>query len=67
MMRKKDNLADSPRVQRFLGVNRSTLMRLIKSRKIDAIRMDGGWRFRWEDVERSVQRRTRKAVLILHV
>jgi len=56
------NLADSPRFQRFLQVSRSTLIRLIKSRRIDAIRMDGGWRFRSEDVERFVQRRTRKAV-----
>jgi len=47
---------------RFLGVSRSTLMRLIKNRKIDAIKMDGGWRFRWEDIERFVQRRTRKAI-----
>jgi len=37
-------------------------MRLIKNRKIDAIKMDGGWRFRWEDIERFVQRRTRKAI-----
>jgi excisionase family DNA binding protein len=55
------NLASAPRVQRFLGVSRSTLMRLIVSRKIDAIKMDGGWRFRWEDVERFVQRRLQKA------
>jgi predicted site-specific integrase-resolvase len=59
------NLADSARVQRFLGVSRRTLMRYITDRKIDAIKMDGGWRFRWEeeeDVERSVQRRTQKAL-----
>jgi hypothetical protein len=37
-------------------------MRLIASRKIDVIKMDGGWRFRWEDVERFVQRRTQKAL-----
>jgi hypothetical protein len=40
-------------------------MRYITDRKIDAIKMDGGWRFRWEeeeDVERSVQRRTQKAL-----
>src|SRR5260370_22942005 len=37
------NLANSPRVQRFLGVSRSTLMRYIADRKIDAIKMDGGW------------------------
>jgi len=36
-------------------------MRYIADRKIDAIKMDGGWRFRWEDVERFVQRRTQKA------
>lgn len=55
------NLADAPRVQRFLGISRSTLMRLIYSRKIDAIKLDGAWRLRWEDVERFVQRRTRRA------
>ncbi len=55
------NLASAPRVQRFLGVSRSTLMRYIADRKIDAIKMDGGWRFRWEDVDRFVQRRTQKA------
>jgi excisionase family DNA binding protein len=55
------NLADVPRVQRFLGVSRSTLMRYIADRKIDAIKMDGGWRFRWEDIERFVQRRLQKA------
>jgi len=55
------NLADAPRVQRFLDVSRSTLMRYIADRKIDAIKMDGGWRFRWEEVERFVQRRTQKA------
>ena len=55
------NLANAPRVQRYLGVSRSTLMRLIASRKINAIKMDGGWRFRWEDVERFIQRRMQKA------
>jgi excisionase family DNA binding protein len=52
------NLASAPRVQRFLGVSRSTLMRYIADRRIEAIKMDGGWRFRWEDVDRFVQRRT---------
>jgi excisionase family DNA binding protein len=55
------NLANTTRVQRYLGVSRSTLMRYLADRKIDAIRMDGGWRFRWEDVDRFVQRRTQKA------
>ena len=55
------NLADTPRVQRYLGVSRRTLMRYIAGRKIDAIKLDGGWRFRWEDVDRFVQRRTQKA------
>ena len=55
------NLATALRVQRYLGVSRSTLMRYIADRKIDAIKMDGGWRFCWEDVERFVQRRTQKA------
>lgn len=55
------NLTSASRVQRFLGVSRSTLMRYIADRKIDAIKMDGGWRFRWEDVDRFVQRRTQKA------
>ena len=51
-----------PRVQRYLGVSRRTLMRYIASRKIDAIKMDGGWRFRWEeDIQRFVQRRIQKA------
>jgi hypothetical protein len=27
-------------------------MRYIAESKLDAIRMDGGWRFRWEDVGR---------------
>jgi excisionase family DNA binding protein len=57
----KRNLASTARVQRFLGVSRSTLMRYIAERKIEAIKMDGGWRFRWEEVERFVQRRTQKA------
>jgi excisionase family DNA binding protein len=56
------NLASSARVQRYLGVSRSTLMRLVADHKIDAIRMDGGWRFRWEDIERFIQRRTQKAL-----
>jgi excisionase family DNA binding protein len=55
------NLANTTRVQRYLGVSRRTLMRYITDRKIDAIKMDGGWRFRWEDVDRFVQRRTQKA------
>ncbi len=55
------NLADAPRIQKFLGVSRSTLMRYIASRKIPAIKMDGGWRFRWEDIERFLQRRTQQA------
>ena len=58
----RTNLLGAPRVQRFLGVSRSTLMRYIADRKIDAIKMDGGWRFRWEDVERFVQRRIQKAL-----
>jgi hypothetical protein len=37
------------------------LLRYVYDRKIDAIKMDGGWRFRWEDVERFLQRRTQKA------
>jgi hypothetical protein len=37
-------------------------MRYIASRKSDAIKMDGGWRFRWEDIDRFVQRRTQKAL-----
>lgn len=44
------------------GPSRSTLMRDIASRKIDAIKMDGGWRFRWEDIDRFVRRRTQKAL-----
>jgi len=59
----RTNLVDAPRVQRFLGVSRSTLMRYIAARKIEAIKMDGEWRFRWEDVERFVQRRTQKAAV----
>ena len=55
------NLVSVPRVQRFLGVSRSTLMRYIADRKIDAIKMDGGWRFHWEDIDRFIQRRTQKA------
>jgi hypothetical protein len=36
-------------------------MRYIAGRKIDAIiKMDGGWRFRWEDIDRFVQRRVRR-------
>jgi excisionase family DNA binding protein len=57
----RKNLASTLRVQRYLGVSRSTLMRYIADRKIDAIKMDGGWRFRWEDIDRFVQRRTQKA------
>jgi len=56
------NLASAPRVQRYLGVSRSTLMRYIADRRIEAIKMDGGWRFRWEDVDRFVQRRTQKVL-----
>ncbi len=37
-------------------------MRYVAGRKIEAIKLDGGWRFRWEDVERFVQRRTQKAL-----
>jgi hypothetical protein len=36
-------------------------MRYIADRKIAAIKMDGGWRFCWDDVDRFVQRRTQKA------
>jgi excisionase family DNA binding protein len=56
------NLATTKRVQDYLGVSRRTLMRYIAGRKIDAIKMDGGWRFRWEDVERFIQRRIQKAL-----
>jgi excisionase family DNA binding protein len=49
------------RIRKYLNVSRSTLLRYIYDRKIEAIRMDGGWRFRWEAVERFVQRRTQKA------
>jgi len=45
----------------YLNVSRSTLLRYISDRNIEAIKMDGGWRFRWEEVERFVQRRTQKA------
>jgi excisionase family DNA binding protein len=57
----RTDLVSTKWVQKFLGVSRSTLMRLVAARKIEAVKMDGGWRFRWEAVERFVQRRTRKA------
>jgi len=40
-------------------------MRLIAARKIDAIKMDGGWRFRWEDIERFEQRLTRERLFLV--
>jgi excisionase family DNA binding protein len=57
----RTNLANFARVQRYLGVSRSTLLRYLADRKIDAIKMDGGWRFRWDAVDRFVQSRTQKA------
>lgn len=57
----RTNLVNTRRVQRFLDVSRSTLMRLIASRKIEAIKMDGVWKFRWTAAERFFQRRTRRA------
>jgi len=37
-------------------------MRYITDRKIDAIKMDGGWRFRWDDVARFVASHTQGSV-----
>lgn len=57
----RTDLADFQRVCRYLGVSRSTLLRNIYSHKISAIKIGGGWKFRWEDVERFVEKRTLKA------
>lgn len=57
----RTNLLNFERARRYLDVSRATLLRYIYSRKIAAIKMDGGWRFRWEDVDRFIQRRTQKA------
>jgi excisionase family DNA binding protein len=45
----RQNLASAARVKRYLGVSRSTLMRYIADRKIEAVKMDGGWRFDWAE------------------
>jgi excisionase family DNA binding protein len=55
------NLATFKEVQEYLRISRSTLTRYIQSRKIEAIKIDGGWRFSWDAIERFVQRRTQKA------
>ena len=55
------NLANFDRVRSYLDVSRSTLLRHIYGRKITAIKIGGEWKFRWEDVERFVQKRTRRA------
>jgi excisionase family DNA binding protein len=55
------NLQTFERVRKFLNVSRSTLLRYIYDRRIEAIKMNGGWRFRWEDIDRFVDRRTQKA------
>jgi len=57
----RNNLLNFECVRVYLNVSRSTHLRYISDRKIEAIKMDGGWRFRWEEVERFVQRRTQKA------
>ena len=57
----RNNLLNFECVRVYLNVSRSTLLRYIGDRKIEAIKLDGGWKFRWEDVERFVQRRTQKA------
>jgi excisionase family DNA binding protein len=57
----RNNLLNFECVRVYLNVSRSTLLRYISDRKIEAIKMDGIWRFRWEEVERFVQRRTQKA------
>lgn len=57
----RTNLVNFERVRRYLSVSRATLLRYIYSRKIEAIKMDGGWRFRWETVDRFVGRRTQRA------
>jgi excisionase family DNA binding protein len=57
----RTNLIAFERARRYLDVSRSTLLRYIYSRKLNAIKMDGGWRFHWSDIDRFVQRRTQKA------
>ncbi len=57
----RNNLLNFECVRVYLNVSRSTLLRYIGDRKIEAIKLDGGWKFRWEAVERFVQRRTQKA------
>jgi excisionase family DNA binding protein len=48
-------------VRKYLDISRSTLLRYISARKIEAIKLDGGWKFRAEAIERFLQRRTQKA------
>jgi len=57
----RNNLLNFECVRVYLNISRSTLLRYISARKIDAIKLDGGWKFRWDAVERFVQRRTQKA------
>jgi excisionase family DNA binding protein len=48
-------------VAAYLNISTRTVRRLIGKRKLSAIKLDGGWRFRPADVERFVEKRTRKA------
>ena len=57
----RNNLLNFECVRVYLNVSRSTLLRYIGDRKIEAIKLDGGWKFRWEALERFIQRRTQKA------
>ncbi len=55
------NLIGFERVRRYLDVSRSTLLRYIYSRKLNAIKLDGGWKFHWSDIDRFIQRRMQRA------
>jgi excisionase family DNA binding protein len=57
----RNNLLNFECVKVYLNVSRSTLLRYIHDRKIEAIKLDGGWKFRWEAIERFIQRRMQKA------
>jgi excisionase family DNA binding protein len=58
----ESRLWNSLEVSDYLGVSTRTLYRYVKSRKLTAIKLDGDLRFRTEDVERFLEKRTLRAV-----
>lgn len=57
----RPQLWSSGQVADYLGKSRRTIYRLVASRKLTEIRLDGDLRFRVDDVERFLEKRTLRA------